>query len=121
MTKLIPVALAAALALVAGAASADDAFPNTFSLDRAPTMGKAEVVTLTDVQAEQAGSVLVYEHDGDRLGNLGAFLGSAPIEAGATDSVTVPLSRAAEGRVTVIMMNGNHSVAKLTTRGALAN
>lgn len=119
MTKL-PL-LAAALSLLAGAALAESDLPNTFSLDRAPTLTKGPSLTLSDVRAEQAGGFLVYEHDGEQPGNLGDFLGSALVEAGATASVAIPLARATEGRVTVIMMNGNHSVAKLTTRLAPTN
>ena len=75
----------------------------------------------TNVQADRAGSVLVFERDGNHSNNLGAFLGEAPIAAGATAGVTVPLSQPAEGHMIVVMMNGNHSVAKMTTRQVLAD
>jgi hypothetical protein len=57
MTKLITLAapaIAAALALTAGAASAE----NTFSLDRARST--AFSLTLNNIQADQAGTVEVY-------------------------------------------------------------
>ncbi len=110
MTKLIPLALAA-LALTAGAASAE----NTFSLDRARST--AASLALANVQADQAGTVEVYSYEG---GDIGQYLGSAAVEAGATGAVDVALSRPIDGRILVVLMNSNHSVAKLDTQ-ALTN
>ncbi len=111
MTKLLPFALAA-LALTAGAASAE----NTFSVDRARST--ASSLSLANVQADQAGSVEVYTYEG---GDIGQFLGSATISSGSTGAVDVALSRPIDGRVLVVMMNSNHSVAKLDLRDAPTN
>ena len=111
MTKLITLALAA-LALTAGAAAAE----NTFSLDRARST--AGSLALANVQADQSGTVEVYSYEG---GDLGQFLGGAQIDAGTTGAVDVALSRPIDGRTLVVMMNSNHSVAKLDSRAALTN
>ncbi len=117
MTKLLPAlaapALAAlALALTAGAAAAE----NTFSLDRARST--AGSLAFANVQADQAGTVEVYSYEG---GDLGQYLGSAPVQAGTTGAVDVTLSRPIDGRILVVLMNGNHSVAKLDTQAPLTN
>jgi hypothetical protein len=114
MTKLIASALAA-LALTAGAAFAQ----NTFSLDRARST--ADALSLVNVQADRAGRISVYAHDGDSPSGIGRLLGQAKIEAGATGDVDVALTGAADERLVVVMMNANHSVAKLTTRAIEAN
>jgi hypothetical protein len=114
MTKLLALAapaLAAALALTAGAAAAE----NTFSLDRARST--AASLALANVQADQAGSVEVYSYEN---GNIGQFLGGAPVAAGTTGAVDVALSRPLDGRILVVLMNSNHSVAKLDTRADTA-
>jgi hypothetical protein len=115
VTKLISFAapaLAAALALTAGAAAAE----NTFALDRARST--ADSLALANVQADQAGTVEVYSYDG---GDLGQYLGGAPVAAGTTGAVDVVLSRPVDGRILVVLMNSNHSVAKLDTEAALTN
>ncbi len=108
MTKFITLALAA-LALTTGAASAE----NTFQLDHARSTGSS--LALTNVQADQAGTVEVYTYDG---GELGRFLGATSIEAGTTGAVDVNLNEPTQGRLLVVMMNSNHSVAKLDLRDA---
>ena len=113
MTKLTPLALAA-LALTTGAASAE----NTFSLDRARSTVAS--LALANVQADQAGTVEVYAYD---RGDIGQYLGGASIDAGSTAGVDVALSRPVDGRILVVLMNANRSVANLSTRmdAALTN
>lgn len=107
MTKLISLA---AIALITGAASASA--ENTFALDRARST--ASTLALTNVQADQASTLEVYAFD-DGLGQL---LGSAPVDAGTTDSLSVALNQPASQRLLIVLMNGNHSVAKLDLRDA---
>ena len=111
MTKLFPLALLATLA-VAGAASAE----NTFGLDRAHS--SASNLALTNVQADQPGTLEVFAFDGDKATR---FLGSAPIAAGTTDAVEVSLNEPSNGRVLVILSNGNYSVATLDVRDVPTN
>ncbi len=106
MTKLLSLA-ATVLALTAGAAAAE----YTFSLDRARST--AGSLALANVQADRAGTVEVYSYDN---GDLGQFLGSAPVAPGTTGTLDVALSRPLDGRILVVLMNSNHSVAKLSTR-----
>ncbi len=111
MTKLISLALAA-LAITAGAASAE----NTFELNR--PQSSTSIVALTNVEADQAGHVEVYTYDGETIGR---YLGRAPVNAGANGTVNVSLDRPADSRLLVLMTNGNHAVTKLDTRDALTN
>lgn len=111
MTKLI--ALAAALALTAGAASAE----NTFQLDRARST--ASSVALTNVQADQAGTVEVYAYNED--GKISQFLGLAQVDAGTNGNVEVALSQPTSARLQILMSNGNRNVATLEVRDALTN
>lgn len=108
MTKLIPLA---AIALITGAASASA--ENTFALDRARST--ASTLALTNVQTDQASTLEVYAFDD---GGLGRLLGSAPVDAGTTDRVSVALNQPASQRLLIVLMNGNHSVAKLDLRDA---
>ena len=109
MTKLIPLALTA-LALTAGAASAE----NTFQLDRARST--ASSVALTNVQADQAGTVEVFAYNED--GKVDRFLGLTQVRAGANGDVKVTLNQPTSARLQVLMSNGNRNVATLEVRGA---
>jgi hypothetical protein len=108
MNKLVSLSLAALVA-TAGAASA----ANNFTFDRGQSTTQS--ITLTGVEADQTGRFLVFERDDSRASGLGRVLGAAPIEVGATDSVTIPLTRAAADRVVVVMYNDNYSIAKFTS------
>lgn len=108
LTSLAAVALATSVA----SASAE----NTFTLDRARSTASA--LALTNVQADQAGQVEVYDFAG---GELGRFLGSASVDAGATDSLSVALRQPTSPRLLVVLMNSNHSVAKLDLQDVPTN
>ena len=114
MTKLFTFAapaLAAALALTAGAASAE----NTFQLDRARST--AAGLTLNNVQADQAGTVEVYAYNED--GRVDRFLGQTELRPGANGDLEVVFSQPNTARrLQVVMMNGNRNVATLEVRDA---
>ena len=111
MTRIIALSLAA-LALTAGVASAE----NTFSLNRADSSNSR--LALTNVQADQPGTIEIYETvDGRPV----RFLGSSRIAAGTTADVSVDLRGAPKGEVEVLMSNGNHAVSKLTVDDYLGN
>ena len=112
MTKLITLA-AAALALTAGAAMAE----NTFQVDR--TASTASSVALTNVQADQAGTIEVYGYNEN--GDVSRFLGSARIDAGNNGDVEVVLNQPSNARLQVLMSNGNRAVATLDTEAPLTN
>lgn len=113
MTKLIPLALAA-LAITAGAASAE----NTFQLDRARST--ASSVALTNVQADQAGAVEVWGVN--EAGRVDRFLGQAELRAGANGDVEVALNQPNTARrLQVLMSNGNYAVATIDVREPLTN
>ncbi len=116
MTKLISFAPAlATLALMAtvGAASAE----NTFQLDRARSTTSS--VVLSNVQADQAGSVQVFGYDAN--GNVTQFLGSTRVAAGTNGDVAVALNQPSTARLQILMSNGNHSVATIETQAPLTN
>lgn len=113
MTKLLTSALAA-LALTAGAASAE----NTFRIE--PTLSTTSSVALSNVQADRAGTIQVYADD-DELVGFGRNLGSARINAGVTGDVAIALSEPFDGDVVVVMMNPDHWVAQATTRSFLTS
>lgn len=103
MTKLIPFALAA-FALTAGAAAAD----NTFTLDRARST--ASTLSLSNVKAEQPGTIEVYAVEDGAASRL---LGIAPVAAGTTGTIDIALNQPSQGRIQVMLSNGNRNVATL--------
>ncbi len=111
MTKLIPLAFAA-FAITAGAASAE----NTFQLNRANST--SNTVVLDNVQADQAGTIELYEYGAD---DRGRFIGLARIEAGTTPELTVNVTDAPDERIVILMSNGNSSVTKLEVDDLLIN
>lgn len=113
MTKLISLALAAfALVTSVGAASAE----NAFTLDHARST--EATLSLSNVQADQAGTVEVYALNGERATR---YLGHAKVGAGANGTVDVALNQPARGRLQVVMSNGNHAVATLEADAPLTN
>lgn len=113
MTKLIPLALSAfALVTSVGAASAE----NAFTVDRARST--EATLSLSNVQADQAGTVEVYALNGEQATR---YLGHVKISAGANGTVDVVLNQPARGRVQVVMSNGNYAVATLEADAALTN
>ena len=112
MTKLITLA-AAALALTAGAAMAE----NTFQIDR--TGSTASSVVLKNVQADQPGTIEVYSYN--ESGNIGRFLGWTPIQAGSNGDVEVTLNQPSNARLQILMSNGNRAVATADSEALLTN
>ncbi len=113
MTKSItPAAVIFALAANVGTASAE----SSFELNR--PQSSASTVALTNVEADQPGHVEVYSYDGK---TLGSFLGRAPVTSGTNGNVNVSLDRPADGRLLILMTNGNYAVTKLDVRDALIN
>ena len=113
MTKFFSLA-AVALALTAGAASAE----NTFSLDRARST--ASSVALNNVQADQAGSVEVWGLN--EQGKVDRFLGQAALREGANGDLDVELNQPHNARqLQILISNGNRSVAVLEVREPLTN
>lgn len=111
MTKLVAFALAA-VALAAGTASAE----NTFTIDRARST--SATLLLSNVQADQAGTVEVYAYDGERATR---YLGHANVDVGANGTVDVALNQPVRDRLQVVMSNGNHVVAVLEAAPHLPN
>jgi hypothetical protein len=92
-------ALSAVALLVAGPSLADSAF----SLDRVQDQGN--LVELSNVRAEGAGVVEIYDFS---RGEVGRLLGSAPVNAGANAEVRIALQgNPLNDALAVIRVDGN--------------
>jgi len=107
MTKLIA-ALAATLALAAGAASA-----NTLGINE--VQGSNTLLTLGTVVADDSGVVEVYDL---WAGQQGALLGAEAVRAGANSDVRIPLRFAPHGDVVALLKVDGETVAQQVIRMA---
>ena len=105
MTKLFA-ALATALALTSGAASA-----NTLGLNE--VQGSSTLLDLGTVVADGTGVVEVYDHWG---GQQGLLLGTEAVRAGANSDVRIPLRFAPHGDVVALLKVDGQVVAQQVIR-----
>ncbi|SFB18077.1 hypothetical protein SAMN05421688_3462 [Poseidonocella pacifica] len=98
---------AAAFALTAGTATIASAASNYVTTVDEPQF-ESTYVNLDVVRADSDAIVTIYDY---RLGEQGAVLGTAPVQAGANGNVKVNLNDKIKGDVLAVISSGNDVLA----------